>query len=1293
MDSSEGSTEDFVSPLRKSTRKKTQPVLYGHGVTISSLTSPQSSSSNDTQKMDITQTFEENKNDESSDDDIPLSHYSPLKGKKGNAKQSKKLPVAKKGRTNKNKNNAAHEESFPDKGSMFDIIRGGRVVLQTVIDDWIENYNKDRISAMVDLIQVVIQCCGCKGVVTEDMLEEDENVNAIRKLTEVFDEDSHEYPLIMSGGGYKRFKNNFCDFISLLIEQCQHNIVYDDYMLDKLITWLISLSDSQVRAFRHTSTLAGMVLVASLIQVALKLNVELDNTQRQLDSEKRKSAQKRGQQKMEMLQNKKEQLTETIQQLEEYMNYVFQGIFVHRYRDIRPEIRCLCMTEIGNWMKNYSNYFLSHKYLKYVVWTLHDKEGEVRNHALETLYKLYQVEEFLSQLEPLTSRFKNRIVSMTLDVAPPVQVVAIKLVTLLLRYGELEEEDCEQVEQLVFCSERLVAQEAGAFLNARLLLEVEANSPTKKKASKKSELQRKVDYIRKLTDFFINNQIHDHGAYIVDSLWQHSDLLKDWELMNSILLDDKFSESLSDDEETALIELMACCCRQAATGKGPSGRFVKRLLSSKEKKAIEIDKREMSGHFMVQLPLLLEKYGTDLPKAENLVMIAQYFDLEEYSERRLGEHFDNLLDQIDDLVQKAPEKALLEECAKTYLMLMDNELTLKSQAEVARNKLIDNIVELFKEACKNPNAHDASSDKGERGNDADYTLQVNLRRLTAFYRNHDLGAWDLYDCLVEILRNMSSHDEEVIINVIVSLQMYLLWSLHSMTEKNPSKRQLNILKQRLYSFMDICCYIVENEVGEVRKEAFLSATDLMVVFAKQLVNSHPSLAPVVYTPSDEAQDIYTRFAATYAFSDVNPENEEEKEEDDENTENEVQELSSKRVVLAAICKLLAYGMFDMQQSAPIFSQLISAYGDFGDLIKQTMSKCKELSINHYTRTLALTLFQEYELLVNEAGDVFDNTSIESTALKELARRFVVTYGIDLTKDYVRKAMINFHREAILLGFHGDGNQHDESFPKSGFFDIINECASRLIPVDKKAVLKILDTELQNKQLKVEEIADDPELKSLYLYYTVMLNGSQETNEKGKKKGTMTQKARRKLSLDDAKQKVAAKKRLETSKKPSKENEAGEEIVREEAALLHENQTDNSVSKRKRDDEEDDNLPDEEENSDDDFQHSRSAKGLSQASWTASQPKNKRSESYSRVTYDSRRKDQSSVAPVIEDSESEELSDRDGLSSPLKSTEQQSIETPPRKRSKRDLPDNIFAEESSAAESLQEDDLPIGINRS
>ena len=51
--------------------------------------------------------------------------------------------------------------------------------------------------------------------------------------------------------------------------------------------------------------------------------------------------------------------------------------------------------------------------------------------------------------------------------------------------------------------------------------------------------------------------------------------------MTTLLLDDKASEGLSDEEETALIEIMTCCCRQAATGQGPPGRFLKRVSTSK----------------------------------------------------------------------------------------------------------------------------------------------------------------------------------------------------------------------------------------------------------------------------------------------------------------------------------------------------------------------------------------------------------------------------------------------------------------------------------------------------------------------------------------------------------------------------------------------------------------------------------------------------------------------------------------------------------------------------------------
>lgn len=47
--------------------------------------------------------------------------------------------------------------------------------------------------------------------------------------------------------------------------------------------------------------------------------------------------------------------------------------------------------------------------------------------------------------------------------------------------------------------------------------------------------------------------------------------------MTTMLLADTGGEDLTDEEEAALIEIMTCCCRQAATGQGPPGRFVKRV--------------------------------------------------------------------------------------------------------------------------------------------------------------------------------------------------------------------------------------------------------------------------------------------------------------------------------------------------------------------------------------------------------------------------------------------------------------------------------------------------------------------------------------------------------------------------------------------------------------------------------------------------------------------------------------------------------------------------------------------
>ena len=63
-------------------------------------------------------------------------------------------------------------------------------------------------------------------------------------MTEEFDEDSGDYPLTMPGPQWKKFRSNFCEFIGVLIRQCQYSIIYDEYMMDTVIfpfDWFVRL--------------------------------------------------------------------------------------------------------------------------------------------------------------------------------------------------------------------------------------------------------------------------------------------------------------------------------------------------------------------------------------------------------------------------------------------------------------------------------------------------------------------------------------------------------------------------------------------------------------------------------------------------------------------------------------------------------------------------------------------------------------------------------------------------------------------------------------------------------------------------------------------------------------------------------------------------------------------------------------------------------------------------------------------------------------------------------------------
>lgn len=76
-------------------------------------------------------------------------------------------------------------------------------------------------------------------------------------------------------------------------------------------------------------------------------------------------------------------------------------------------------------------------------------------------------------------------------------------------------------------------------------------------------------------------QLHEHGAYLVDSLIESNPMMKDWECMTDLLLEEpgEDEESLDDRQETSLIEIMVCSVKQAATGEPPVGRGPNRKVN------------------------------------------------------------------------------------------------------------------------------------------------------------------------------------------------------------------------------------------------------------------------------------------------------------------------------------------------------------------------------------------------------------------------------------------------------------------------------------------------------------------------------------------------------------------------------------------------------------------------------------------------------------------------------------------------------------------------------------------
>nr|XP_057931328.1 cohesin subunit SA-1 isoform X2 [Doryrhamphus excisus]XP_057931329.1 cohesin subunit SA-1 isoform X2 [Doryrhamphus excisus] len=895
---------------------------------------------------------------------------------------------------------------------------------------------------MLILVNFIVQSCGCKGVISREMLDSMPNANIIATLTKQFDLNEATYPLSKPGPSLKRFKAGLCEFARVLVHSCRCSLIYDGYLFPFVLSLLTGLTDSQVRAFRHTSTLLALKLISGMVEVAVMVSFQLHTISRRYDLEKGKEAHEQDSERLEELQATISQLQENKEEMSSMINTTFRGIFVHRYRDQMMEVRAMCMEELGVWVKTNPEYFLTDSYIKYLGWMLNDKQSLVRLQCVRSLQALYQEEEFIGRLELFTSRFKERMVSMVLDKDQEVAVEIVKLLLLIDQGMEegLGEKECGLIYSLVYASHRSLASAAGLFLYKRLQSVID----------NENERGMNLDFFQILISFYLQSEFHDHATYLVDSLWDvASSELKDWERMTILLQQET---CLLDQEEGALLELMFCVIRQAVEATPPVGRVpAKKGLNVKEKKIQEQDKRRVTTHFIPLLPQLLTKYSADAGKVKLLLQAPLYFNLEIYcSVQGMEKHLDQLLSQLCEIVAKHTDAAVLGACGRLFSVLCSDHYTFSSRSRMAFSQLVDNLTDCF-------SAYLSDLLQGTTDDDV-YSAAMALKRIAALNSAKDLTAWRLFDSCMDLLKSRLESrelDEELFVSALRCSAFHLMWAKANAHDSAPTEEELKLLKNEVLSLCHICQTCLCLGEAEIRDEAFKLLCDLLLLYSTNSIRSEPALRSLYLLPSDAMRAELAAYLLDYVFSDSDSVGVEDEHE-------EIALLQKKRLHLAGYCKLVIYGVLDLTAATDVFKHYHKYFRDFGDIIKDTIIKTKAVSPVLSAKTLCLCLQQLFSEMLME-----DVSRQDISKIRDLAKRLALTFGTDLER--ARTPLLALHKGGIGFAFRAAQQEAEEQFPNVAFLEILSEFSLKLPQQERTQLAAFLKSKCPHAALSWQPV--------------------------------------------------------------------------------------------------------------------------------------------------------------------------------------------------------------------------------
>lgn len=98
--------------------------------------------------------------------------------------------------------------------------------------------------------------------------------------------------------------------------------------------------------------------------------------------------------------------------------------------------------------------------------------------------------------------------------------------------------------------------------------------------------------------------------------------------------------------------------------------------------------------------------------------------------------------------------------------------------------------------------------------------------------------------------------------------------------------------------------------------------------------------------------------------------------------------------------MIVYNIISVKQAADIFKHYVKFYNDYGDIIKATLGKAREINKVNCARTMAMSLTSLFTELRNSQNGSVNRQDENFLAIKELAKRFALSFGLDQVSESV-----------------------------------------------------------------------------------------------------------------------------------------------------------------------------------------------------------------------------------------------------------------------------------------------------